>query len=873
MKIVHHPAGTHPYVDTGYDRIPVQPIAGENLCVRAVVEDSEGPVEAWLHLFLNGAFSRVPGQISLRPDDDRVFLSFRVEAAEDCGELRYSIRAQDNRGSCQSREYHTEYCQRKPLGAARGVYRLSETSILVDFETVLLALSLDQVLSVKWLCPAGIAVAEEARVLEGSVLLRKGEMELQVQDAPFIWVLKRLGKQVASWAAADVSLLFDRDGRVQGITSAPCLAGERFYGLGERFDGVQRQGKSVEMQVVEKFTKQGDASYLPIPFLLTDQKAAWLGRSLRHMRIDLRQGFSFEAATANEDLLFEEFYLAGSPLQSLATLHRLTGAPALPPEWVFGVWISSNGWDSQQEVMDQLAALTRLALPASVMVLEAWSDENTFYIFNDAQYLPKQQEEDLRYEDFCFPADGRWPDPKAMAEAISQQGISLILWQIPVIKHVWEGPNKQLQMDEAEAIEKGYCIKNADGSPYRITDGWFARSLLLDFSNPDACAWWFSKRRYLLDALGVKGFKTDGGEFLFGDDAQVYGLSSGREAHNAYPGQYIGAYRDFLASHRADGICYSRAGALGAQAYPVHWAGDQLSTWPEFRAQLSAGLSAGLSGIPFWGFDIGGFAGDFPSAELYLRSLALGAFSPIMQWHSEPRDGQFYKTDRSRWNNDRSPWNLAEYHRNPDIIPIYRLFANLRMSLVPYLYQEARHCVETGRPMMAHLMLEWPEDPICLDIDHQYMLGRSLLVAPILQEGALEREVYLPSGIWHGLFTGQAHEGPAWVSTPCGLDAIPVFVREGSVLPMSIAPSLVLGGSGPECSFGGQTGIYPQLALMHYGRSDTVFSDQHGYRLALHGGRLTGQAPQPVLVIDATKTGKGAVVFGRSVAAQLLTPD
>jgi hypothetical protein len=100
-----------------------------------------------------------------------------------------------------------------------------------------------------------------------------------------------------------------------------------------------------------------------------------------------------------------------------------------------------------------------------------------------------------------------------------------------------------------------------------------------------------------------------------------------------------------------------------------------------------------------------------------------------------------------------------------------------------------------------------------------------------------------------------------------------VFVREGSVLPMSIAPSLVLGGSGPECSFGGQTGIYPQLALMHYSRSDTVFSDQHGYRLALHGGRLTGQAPQPVLVIDATKTGKGAVVFGRSVAAQLLTPD
>ena len=214
---------------------------------------------------------------------------------------------------------------------------------------------------------------------------------------------------------------------------------------------------------------------------------------------------------------------------------------------------------------------------------------------------------------------------------------------------------------------------------------------------------------------------------------------------------------------------------MGAQTRPAHWAGDQLSTFSELQAQLRAGISAGLSGILFWGFDIGGFAGPIPTAELYLRATALACFCPIMQWHSEPRGGQ-YGGMRVE-NNDRSPWNLAQRLGDPRVLSLGIRFARLRESLRPYLWQEAQACVRDARPLMAHLCLDWPEDAVALSTHDQFMLGRELMVAPVVEEGQTSRRVYLPEGVWEDFFTGRRHSGNQTLLADAPLERIPVFRR------------------------------------------------------------------------------------------------
>ena len=351
------------------------------------------------------------------------------------------------------------------------------------------------------------------------------------------------------------------------------------------------------------------------------------------------------------------------------------------------------------------------------MVLEAWSDESTFYRWNAV-----------------------WPDPAETVRRIRQQGLHLVLWQIPVLKALNDCPEVEpVQRDCEEAIAKGYVVRREDGSPYVVPDKWFAGSLLPDFTNPEACRWWFDKRQPLLE-MGVEGFKTDGGEFLFGSDFRLTDGTPGSEAHNRYPMQYVKAYHDWMQASGVSGVTFSRAGYTGAQTVPIHWAGDQLSTWEELRGQLSAGLSAGLSGVLFWSFDIGGFAGEIPDRELYLRATAMGCFCPVMQWHAEPRNGQFFATGDAAWNNDRSPWNLASRWNDPSIAEIACAFARLRERLRPMLYEEAKACVKEDRPMMAHLCLDFPEDPLALACVDEYMLGRKLLVAPIVQPGVEGRK-------------------------------------------------------------------------------------------------------------------------------------
>lgn len=675
-----------------------------------------------------------------------------------------------------------------------------------------------------------------------------------------------------------LTLMLDENGGVHNLRLRFSLPGYAVYGMGEKFDAVNQIGKQPLNYVVEQFANQENKTYLPIPFAFTDSGVSFLQKTSYPSSFRFSKGecpgyidFDLFACCPREGVLYEAVLHKGAPDRLLQCYAEETGHATLPPEWAFGPWMSSNGWNTQKEALEQVHQMHDTGIPATVMVLEAWSDEETFYIWNDAKYEPRKDGGEWHYADFTFLPDGKWPDPMQFCHTLSDNGLKLVLWQIPVIKYEAAVHGIQLDLDWEYAQQNALCLRNADGSPYHITEMWFGNSLIPDFTNPKTREWWFNCRKYLVEELGVAGFKTDGGEFLFDPDAF---FSDGRtvlEAHNEFPNMYESAYHELLSS--CGGITFSRAGYTGAQRYPIHWAGDQVSTFSELKGQLTAGLSLGLSGVPFWGFDIGGFAGDFPTTELYLRSAAFAAFAPIMQFHSEPRGGQYYMVERNHWNNDRSPWNMAIANKDNTIVPVYRLFANLRMNLLPYIWQEAQYSSNNARPLMAHLIYEYPYDAHVQNIEDEYMFGRDMLVAPVIVEGATSREIYLPDGRWYDLWTGQLYDGLQTIRYVCPIDQIPVFVRDGAAIPVNLNNHLCMGSKELDGAISNQLGHYGNLCILLYGSTgQKEFVDDKGTNISIKWDKedetVCGTTATPITIfrMDGNSHGeqKGSF-FGRIV--------
>jgi len=550
---------------------------------------------------------------------------------------------------------------------------------------------------------------------------------------------------------------------------------EAFYGFGERFNALDQRGQRVDVRCFEQYKTQyeGTRTYIPMPFFVSSRGYGLLVESLRYMAFDLAASaadtWTLEAETDENGTLEFVLYVNDDLLAITGMFCDYTGKPELPPDWAFGLWMSGNEWNSQARVVEEVNATLQHDIPATVLVIEAWSDEATFYIWNDAQYLPQMGAERFRYTDFTFPPDGKWTNPKAMIDWLHSLGIRIILWQVPAFKKA-DAPHAQHDADTAHFIESGYAVKDADGEPHRIRPFWFRGGMLWDVTNPDAREWWLGKRTYLLEDLHIDGFKTDGGEHLWGYDVQFADGRTGAELWNEYPLQYIKAYHEFAKQHNPDSLTFSRAGFTGAGRFPAHWAGDENSTWEAFRGSILAGLSAGISGVPFWGWDIGGFSGDIPSAELYLRAAAMAAFCPIMQYHAEYNAHQLPRRDRT-------PWNIAERTGDERVLPVFRKFVKLREQLMPYILKEAAHSAETGLPMMRALPLVYANDADCRAFPYQYLFGRDLLVVPVTEPGAETWRVYLPVGEWTDYWTGDRIEGGQVITRGVALDVIPVYAR------------------------------------------------------------------------------------------------
>ncbi len=568
----------------------------------------------------------------------------------------------------------------------------------------------------------------------------------------------------------------------------PLAPSEHVTGFGERFDRLDQTGSELDAVVFEQYKSQGAErkTYLPMPFAHVVGGEGWGF----HVDTSRRVWFDLGAQTPGRIVVEAECgadgivpvrFFDGDPTAVLRGFLDVAGRAEELPGWVFRLWASGNEWNTQAEVMRQMDLHAEHDIPVGSVVIEAWSDESTFTAFRDAQYDVSEDGAPHRLSDFTFPAEGAWPDPKGMADELHARDIRLHLWQIPLLK-MRPHPTGQLAADARAAIDENVLIREPDSHgglrPYRNRGWWFPLSLMPDLTDDRAARWWTEKRRYLVEEIGVDGFKTDGGEHAWGAELVYLDGSHGDAKNNTFPVAYAAAYGELLRSAGKAPVTFSRAGFTGSQAHGAFWAGDENSTWEAFAWSMNAGLSAASCGIVYWGWDIAGFSGEIPDAELYIRAMQASAFVPIMQYHSE-------FNHHRRPSRDRTPWNIAERTGDGRVLPLVRRITHLRERLVPYLEREARVTIETDRPLMRPLFFD---DPAHLDraaargadAPVQWMLGDDLLVTPVLQPGVESLELWIPEGEWVDAWDGTPMRGGTWATVLTPIDRIPVFARAGA---------------------------------------------------------------------------------------------
>ena len=514
--------------------------------------------------------------------------------------------------------------------------------------------------------------------------------------------------------------------------------GETVYGLGERFTAFVKNGQVVETWNADAGTASEQA-YKSIPFYLSSRGYGVLVADPGKVSFEVASEntsatqFSVEGQTLR-------FYVVDGPTPSgiIERYTALTGRPALPPAWSFGLWLSTSFTTDYDEktVNTFVGGMAERDIPLRV-----------FHF--DCYWMREFNWTDLVWDARVF------PDPEQMLRRLREFGLKISVWINPYIA--------QRSVLFEEGREKGYLVKRADGGVWQW-DMWQAGMALVDFTNPDAGQWFAGKLEDLLD-MGVDCFKTDFGEripteVVWQDGSDPHGM------HNYYTYLYNQAVFDLLRKRHGEpgALVFARSATVGAQQFPVHWGGDNTCTFESMAESLRGGLSLGLSGFGFWSHDIGGFEGT-PEPAVFKRWIAFGLLSS----HSRLHGSASY----------RVPWLVDE-----ESVEVLRRFVRLKNRLMPYLYQAAVVAREFGTPVMRAMMLEFPEDPACAYLDRQYMFGPDLLVAPVLSADGVV-DYYVPAGRWVSLLSGEPVQGPAWRREVHGFDTLPLLVRPGAVLPVS----------------------------------------------------------------------------------------
>ena len=576
---------------------------------------------------------------------------------------------------------------------------------------------------------------------EDEIILRSGALEARVCTAPNAWSLRfyRDGKFLTGSGWRALAHMTDTvSGQTWMNEQLDLSVGESVYGFGERFTAFVKNGQTVEMWNGDGGTCS-ELAYKNTPFYMTSRGYGVL--------VDDPGDTAFEVASENVERVefavkgerLRYFVISGpTPKDVLNRYTALTGRPALPPAWSFGLWLSTSFTTNYDEATTSsfIEGMRQRGIPLHVFHFDCFWMQG--YNWCDFEWDPET-----------------FPDPEGMLRRYKASGLKLCVWINPYI-----GQNSPLFREAADA---GYLIKRKDGSVWQ-TDLWQAGMGIVDFTNPAARTWYREKLRGLL-AMGVDCFKTDFGERIPVRDVEYYDHSDPRRMHNYYTRLYNEAVFSLLEEVRGkgDAAVFARSATVGGQCFPVHWGGDNSATYVSMAETLRAGLSLASCGFGFWSHDISGFESTAP-AHVYKRWCQFGLLSS----HSRLHGSQSY----------RVPWLFDD-----EASVVLKKFVELKCRLMPYLYRMAVLAHEQGTPLLRPMYMEFFGDPACEGLDRQYMLGDSLLVAPVFDESG-EVTYYLPDGEWLHLLDGRKMTGGRWVTEKYDFMSLPLWVRENSLLPL-----------------------------------------------------------------------------------------
>ena len=532
---------------------------------------------------------------------------------------------------------------------------------------------------------------------------------------------------------------FNRDtGKDYMIDSLNLDVGERVYGLGERFTAYVKNGQTVDIWNGDGGTAS-EMAYKNVPFYMTNRGYGVLVESSSDVSFEVasekveRVQFSLEGQAMTYDVIY-----GGTPKGVLERYTALTGRPALPPAWSFGLWLSTSFTTSYDEktVTSFIDGMAQRDIPLSVFHFDCfWMKENHLT--------------DLTWDPDVF------PDPEGLLKKLKARGLHICCWINPYIAQ------ESSMFDEG--MEKGYFIRKENGDVWQ-TDLWQPGMAILDVTNPAACAWYADKLRALM-AMGVDAFKTDFGERIPVRGIKYHDGSDPLRMHNYYTYLYNKLVFEAIEGFKGQGdaVVFARSATVGGQKFPVHWNGDSSASFMSMAETLRSGLSISHSGFGFWSHDIAGFE-QTASADVYKRWAAFGLLSS----HSRLHGSSSY----------RVPWLFDE-----EANEVVKKFARLKNRLMPYLYGAAVEAHTQGTPMLRPMLFEFPDSIACETCDTQYMLGANLLVAPVMHADG-HVDYYLPEGRWTSILSGESATGGGWRRETHDHLFLPLMARPNSVIPM-----------------------------------------------------------------------------------------
>ncbi len=529
---------------------------------------------------------------------------------------------------------------------------------------------------------------------------------------------------------------------------------EKFYGLGEKSDGLLKNGKQYTLWNSDypSYTGRKDELYESIPFFIGIRNYKAYGiffdntyKSYFNFGASNNRFYWFGADKGEMDY----YFIFGPEIKRIVSDYtKLTGRIEMPPMWALGYQQSRWSYYPESKVRSIAKTFREKNIPCDVIYL-------------DIDYMNG-------YRVFTFDKN-RFPDPAKMISDLKNDGFKIIPIIDPGVK---ADPNYFMAK---EGLEKDLFAKYPDGIPYQ-GEVWPSWAYFPDFTKKETRDWWGTHLSSFLD-LGIEGFWNDMNEpstwgQSFPDLVQFNdnGFTAGhKKIHNVYALSMARATREGLRKYSAmRHFVLTRAGFAGVQRYSAVWTGDNEATEEHLKLACTMPQNLGLSGVPFVGSDVGGFIGE-PTNDMYVRWMQLGAFTPFFRGHAE------------RNSRAHEPWAF-----NEDVENLVRQVIQLRYKLLPFWYSEFYNASQTGLPIMRPVFMNYQNDENCYkeDAQYQYMLGEYSLIAPVLQSTDRFKKLYLPEGRWYDVNANKTLQGGQWLVIEVGLNKIPIYFKEGGIFPM-----------------------------------------------------------------------------------------